>query len=117
MQAQVAVELEGRVESVEPGRLKGQSIVTVRGDGFTVRFDAIEGLVSFSVGDELRLVFTESKPGDLDRYDFCGHGYLVMPEEEAGKTLFSVWGIIFAAEPPLGLRDGVKYYLCIEKKR
>lgn len=113
----MAVELEGRVESVEPGKLKGQSIVTVKAGDYTVRFDVIEGLMSIAEGERVTIKFTESKPGDLDYYHFCGHGYLVSPEEEAGKTIFSIWGIIFIVEPPLGLKDGVKYYLCIRKER
>ncbi len=113
----MAVELDGKVEAVEPGRLKGQNIVTVKAGDYTVKFDAIEGLMSFVKGERLSITFSETKPENLDDYHFCGHGYLVSPESEVGKTIFSIWGIIFVVEPPLGLKDGVKYYLCIRKKR
>ncbi len=113
----MAVELKGKVEAVEPGKLKGQSLVTVKAGEYTIKFDAIEGLMSFVEGESVSIAFSESKPENLDDYYFCGHGYLVSPDSEAGKTIFSIWGIIFIVEPPLGLKDGVKYYLCIRKKR
>lgn len=112
----MVVELSGEVEAVQPGRLRGQRIVTVSAGGYRVRFDSIEGLFSPSEGDRLDIVFSEAKPENIDDYHFCGHGYLVSPEAEAGKTIFSVWGIIFIVEPPIGLRDGVKYYLCIRRR-
>lgn len=107
----------GRVVSVRPGRLRGQRIVDVVLDGVNVSFDAVEGLVDFTEGEVVTLSLTTAIPEDLDDYDFCGHGYLVVPEDEAGKTIFSVWGILFVFSKPLGLRDNTKYYICIRKHR
>jgi len=101
------------VENVEPGKLKGQKIATARSSSEKVVFDVIEGLLNLNKGDVIELKITETRPENLDPYDFCGHGYLV--ETMEGKEIFSIWGIIFIFEPPQGLKDNTKYYLCIRK--
>ncbi len=101
------------VEKVEPGKLKGQQIATAKSSSEKVVFDVIEGLLTLKTGDAIEITVTESKPDNLDPYDFCGHGYLVKSTDE--KEIFSMWGIVFVFEPPLGLKDNVKYYVCIKK--
>ncbi len=108
--------IEGRLSKVEEGKLRGQRIATLEGDdGATVKFDVIEGLVDFVEGEKLALEILDDKPESLEEYAFCGHGYIAKPEEEAGKTIFSVWGILFIFDKKLGLQDGKKYYLCIRR--
>ena len=101
------------VEQVEPGKLKGQWIATAQSSSEKVVFDVIEGLLSLKQGDVIEITVTDTRPGNLDPYDFCGHGYLVKATDE--KEIFSIWGILFIFEPPIGLKDNVKYYLCIRK--
>ncbi|MCE4621657.1 MAG: DNA-directed RNA polymerase subunit G [Desulfurococcales archaeon] len=111
------VKLEGVVEGIEPGRIKGQKIVTVKlANGGTLVHDAVREVIDLSEGDKVSIVLSEERPANLDEYMFCGNGYLVAPESEKGKTIFSVWGLIFIFEPPLGLETDKKYYICIKRK-
>ncbi len=112
------LELEGEVVEVNPGRLRGQRIAKLRSsDGGEVIFDVIEDLLSLDKGDRVRIVIADERPfeGALESYDFCGHGYLVESEEIAGKTILSLWGILFLFNRKLGLKLNKKYYLCIQK--
>lgn len=108
--------VEASVESVSKGRLRGQMIARarVRGGG-EMEFDLIEGVLSLGEGDSIRVEFLDSEPEDPEAYEFCGHGYLVAPEGEAGLTIFSIWGIIFKVKPPMGLEPERKYYLCLRR--
>jgi len=104
-----------KVTRVEPGRLAGQRIAYASSDdGFTMVFDVISELMSVSAGDTLEFIVAESKPENLDDYEFCGHGYLVAPESKFDETIFSVWGIIFKFKPPIGLELDRKYYICMK---
>lgn len=107
--------LEGVIEKIEEGALKGQLLATLKAGKVRVTFDLISDVMRFSKGDKLRIHITEEKPADLDRFDFCGHGYLVTEESKSGMTLFSIWGILFKFTPPIGLKADRKYYLCIER--
>ena len=112
------LELEGEVVEVNPGRLRGQRIAKLRSsDGGELTFDVIEDLLSLDKGEKVRIVIADERPSReaLDSYDFCGHGYLVESEETVGKTVFSVWGILFIFNRKLGLKLNRKYYLCIQK--
>ena len=100
---------------MRPGKLRGQKIAEVDLGGMSLSFDVVEGLVDFDEGERVELVITPQRPQSLDDYDFCGHGFLVVPEDEAGKTIFSIWGLIFVFSKPIGLQDDTKYYLCIKK--
>ncbi|MCE4613188.1 MAG: DNA-directed RNA polymerase subunit G [Desulfurococcales archaeon] len=111
----MAKTLEGVVEKIEEGALKGQLLATMRSGEVEVTFDLIRDVMNFKKGEKLRIHITEEKPKDLDRFDFCGHGYLVNEESQTGMTLFSIWGILFKFTPPIGLQADRKYYLCIEK--
>ncbi|MEB3780603.1 MAG: DNA-directed RNA polymerase subunit G [Desulfurococcales archaeon] len=110
------MEITAVVSEVKRGALKGQYIVEadIEGGG-SLRFDLVGGVLSLEPGDKLSIVFMDDKPSDdeLDRYDFCGHGYLV--SEDKDKTIFSIWGLIYRFKPPLGLEKNKKYYLCIRK--
>ncbi|MEB2836590.1 MAG: DNA-directed RNA polymerase subunit G [Desulfurococcales archaeon] len=112
------LELEGEVVEVNPGRLRGQRIAKLRSsDGGEVVFDVIEDLLSLDKGERVKIIITDEKPSEqaLKSYDFCGHGYLVESEDITGKTVFSLWGILFLFNRKLGLKLNKKYYLCIQK--
>ncbi len=104
------------VVDVKPSRLKGMLIASAEGSGYTAAFDLVEGLYTLAKGDAIEVLIDEQKPEDLDSYEFCGHGYLAAPEDK-GFTLLSLWGILFKFSPPLGLRQGTKYYLCIRRSK
>ena len=103
------------VERVEPGKLRGQKIAKAREDGRVITFDVIEELFSVKEGDVLEILVTDSRPESLDPYDFCAHGYLAAYRDN--EELLSLWGILFLFEPPIGLQDNVKYYLCIKRRQ
>lgn len=104
-----------RIEDVNPGKLKGQLIAMAKGSSGSLQFDVIEGLMSVNKGDIIEVTLTTEKPENLDPYDFCGHGYLVRRVDD--HEIFSIWGILFVFSPPVGLRDNVKYYLCVSIKK
>jgi len=107
---------EGKVRDVVDGKLRGQKIATVGfSGGGSLRFDAIEGVISVNAGDNIRVEVREGKPDNLEEYDFCGHGYLVDDESKVGKTILSIWGILFIFSNKLGLIPNKKYYICIRK--
>ena len=105
--------IKATIESVEPGKLRGQKIAKARADGGIITFDVIEELFSVREGDVLEILVTDSRPKSLDPYDFCAHGYLAASRDDA--ELLSLWGILFLFKPPIGLQDNVKYYLCIKR--
>lgn len=102
------------VEAVEPGKLRGQRIVRAKSRRVRVEFDLIEDLVNVESGDKIVIEFHREKPRSMDKYIFCGQGYMASkPEDEF--TIFSIWGLIFRFEPNIGLEPEVKYYLCIRR--
>ncbi len=103
------------VEKLEPGKLRGQYIATAKGRSRTVIFDVIEGLLDLSEGDKIEITVTDKRPSSLDKYDFCGHGYLAASKGE--EELLSLWGILFHFKPAIGLEENVKYYLCIKREK
>jgi len=107
--------LEGVIDSVQEGALKGQLLATLKAGDVRVVFDLIRDVMDFKEGDRIRITITGEKPKDLDRFEFCGHGYLVNEDKSGNVTLFSIWGIIFKFTPAIGLEPEKKYYLCIEK--
>ncbi len=108
-------EFKAKVEKVRSGSLEGLKIASCRlKNGGVLEFDVVGDLLSASEGDELKVVLSEEKPGDLDAYEFCGHGYIVAPESKFNATIFSIWGIIFKFSPPVGLELDKKYYLCVK---
>ncbi|MCE4611509.1 MAG: DNA-directed RNA polymerase subunit G [Desulfurococcales archaeon] len=107
--------LKAIVEKVEPGKLRGQRIARARAGDRTITFDVIENLFSVEEGDTLEILVSDSRPENLDPYDFCAHGYLAASRDNA--ELLSLWGILFLFEPPIGLQDNVKYYLCIKRSQ
>jgi DNA-directed RNA polymerase subunit G len=111
----VSKTLEGVIEKVEEGALKGQLLATMKAGDVQVTFDVIRDIMGFREGDKIRIVISDERPENLDRFEFCGHGYLVDEEDKSRVTLFSIWGIIFKFAPPIGLKPEKKYYLCIEK--
>jgi len=100
------------VKEVAEGRIKGQKIVRATGRKQKLEFDLVEGLFSLSEGDKIRVEFYEEKPQNLDKYIFCGHGYVASKPGDS-FTIFSVWGILFRFEPPINLEYNKKYYVCI----
>jgi len=106
---------EGVVKELRPGNIRGQYIATIDLGDHTLVHDVIEGTITLTEGEKVRIYVGEKLPKDLDEYDFCGHGYLLASEEHVGKTLLSLWGIIFKFEPGIGLEENKKYYLCIKK--
>lgn len=108
----IALQLE--VKKVEPSKLEGVRIATAEGDGERVTFDMIEDLYTLNEGERFSLAISEEKPSDLNSYEFCGHGYLVVGEDK-GFTLLSLWGVLFKFEPPIGLKPNQKYYLCMRR--
>jgi len=110
------MKLVGEVVEIKEGNIKGQKIVEVNlGEGRRLVYDLIGDLMDVSTGDNLLVEILESKPENLDSYDFCGHGYLVTSEDEVNASLISLWGIIFKFTPPLGLELDKKYYVCLRK--
>ncbi|MCE4602733.1 MAG: DNA-directed RNA polymerase subunit G [Desulfurococcales archaeon] len=105
--------LTARIRSIEPGAIKGQRIVEASYEGGSLKFDLIGDLLEVGEGDVIEIVITDSKPEDLDPYQFCGRGYLV--PSGGGKEIFSVWGILFRFEPGLGLEVDREYFLCIKR--
>lgn len=100
------------IEEVREGNIKGQKIAVGKGeDGSRVAFDVIKDLIKIDKGDRVELVIME-KLESIDEYEFCGHGYLLSPEEKHNATILSLWGIIFEFTPPLGLKLEKKYYIC-----
>jgi len=114
------LEISGKVVSKEAGKLRGQYIAEAQLEGGTrVKFDVIEDIMKVNEGDEIIFLIQDSKPSneELEESDFCGHGYLVEDEERAGKTIFSVWGMLFIFNNKLGLKINEKYYICIKRGR
>ncbi len=111
-----AKKLTIRVESIEDGKLRGQKIVKSKARGKTALFDYIEGLFPINVGDKITIEFYTNKPKELDKFIYCGQGYIVSKEEDP-VTLFSVWGLIFRFEPGIELERGKKYYICLRKSK
>ncbi|MCE4604543.1 MAG: DNA-directed RNA polymerase subunit G [Aeropyrum sp.] len=110
------VKLKVKIEEIEPGRLQGQRIASGKArKGPKVKFDVIDGLLDVGEGDTLQIEVISSKPESLDDYEFCGHGYKV-PASGENVEILSIWGILFAFEPPIGLEEGVKYYVCISRQ-
>jgi DNA-directed RNA polymerase subunit G len=108
---------EGVVDEVTPGKLRGQNIAKVRLDnGGYLTFDVISNIYKIDVGDRIVIEIHDSKPNNLDEYEFCGHGFLVDDEDKLGKTLLSIWGILFSFDNKLGLNINKKYYVCIRRK-
>ncbi|MEB3861095.1 MAG: DNA-directed RNA polymerase subunit G [Desulfurococcales archaeon] len=105
--------ITARIVNVEPGAIKGQRIVEASHEGGTLRFDLIGDLLDVGEGDVVEILVTDSKPGDLDSYQFCGRGYLV--PGDGGREILSVWGILFRFEPGIGLEEEREYFLCIKK--
>lgn len=106
---------EGNVVELKPGNIRGQYIATVNLKDRVLVHDVIEGTLKLKKGEKIEIYVGEKLPGNIDEYEFCGHGYLVDSEEKLGKTILSLWGIIFKFEPSIGLREEKKYYLCIKK--
>ncbi len=107
---------KGEVQELKPGNIRGQYIATIKLDrGYKLIHDIIEGTLDLKENDQVEIYIGDSLPEDLDKYVFCGHGYLVDPEENSNKTILSLWGIIFKFEPSIGLEEEKKYYLCIKK--
>jgi DNA-directed RNA polymerase subunit G len=106
---------EGIVEELKPGNIRGQYIAKINLKDHVLVHDVIEGTLELNVGEKVKIYVGEKVPDDLDSYDFCGHGYLVASEDSLGKTILSLWGIIFKFEPKIGLKEDRKYYLCIKK--
>lgn len=102
------------VESVEPGKLRGQKIVKAGSRRVKVEFDLIEDLLSVSSGDKIVIELRGGKPNKMDKYIFCGQGYMASKPEDP-YTVFSIWGLIFRFEPNIGLEPEKKYYLCIRR--
>jgi len=114
----VRVELEGIVKDVAEGRLRGQLIAEAHlNNEIVLKFDVIKGVMDVDKEDRIRVLITDEDLGseDIDNADFCGHGYLVESEDIVGKTILSLWGIIFMFNKKLGLIPNRKYYLCIMK--
>ena len=105
--------MDAVVEKVEPGKLRGQKIAYARAGNRMITFDVIEGLLALSEGDKIKILVSDERPESLDPFDFCGHGYLAAFRDDS--ELLSLWGILFLFKPPLGLKDNVKYYLCIKR--
>lgn len=108
----------GVIRDVSEGHLRGQRIAEAQLDnGIILKFDVIRDLMSVSKGDKIGILITDEEPGgeDLENTHFCGHGYLVESENLVGRTILSLWGILFVFNSKLGLIPNKKYYLCIEK--
>lgn len=104
-----------KIEKVVSGKLMGQLIAYARSsDNIELAFDVIKDLIKVTPGDVIEITLSESKPENLDEFEFCGHGYLVAPESKFNETIFSIWGIIFKFKPPINLELDKKYYLCIK---
>lgn len=101
------------VEAVEPGKLRGQRIVRAKSRRVKVEFDLIEDLLKINEGDKIVIEFHKSKPSSMDKYLFCGQGYMASKPEDS-YTIFSIWGLIFRFEPSIGLEPETKYYLCVK---
>ncbi len=101
------------VKDVSPGGIKGQLIVTATGRKQQVMFDVVADLIQFKPGDKIKIeLYPDEPPSNLDKYEFCGHGYLVSKPGDP-YTIFSIWGILFKFEPPIEIEPNRKYYLCI----
>lgn len=105
----------GLVEDVVEGRLRGQKIAKAKLGDISVEFDVISGILTIDIGDKIEIYVSDARPDNMDSYDFCGHGFLVEEEERVGKTVLSLWGILFVFSKPLGLKPNRKYYLCLSK--
>lgn len=100
------------IEEVRQGNIEGQRIAVGKGeDGSSITFDVIRDLLKVEKGEKIEFIISD-KLGNIDDYEFCGHGYLLSPEEKHNATILSLWGIIFEFSPPLGLELEKKYYLC-----
>ncbi len=109
-----AKKLTVTVEGIEPGKLRGQRIAKAGSRRAHVEFDLIGDTIRVSEGDKIVFEFYTSKPSSLDKFIFCGQGYVTSKPEE-DFTMFSVWGILFKFKPSLGLEPETKYYLCIRR--
>jgi len=109
--------IEVTIERVEDSKLKDARIVKASSNEYTLYFDLIADLMDIKEGERVEVYIGKSKPKDIDSYEFCGHGYLIKPENEVDETLLSLWGIIFQFRPPIGLEYGEKYYLCMKKQK
>ncbi|AFZ70138.1 hypothetical protein Calag_0362 [Caldisphaera lagunensis DSM 15908] len=109
------INIEAEVKEIIQSKLQGAKIVNASNGNTQIYFDLVQDMIKISEKDKIQIVIDENKPENLDIYDFCGHGYLVKPEEESRITILSLWGIIFQFEPPLGLKENTKYYLCLRK--
>jgi len=104
---------EAVIDNIEEGAIKGQLIAEASYKGGSVRFDMLRDLINANVGDSIKIVISDSMPGNLEEYMFCGRGYKI--PSTGDKTIFSVWGIIFRFDGELGLEEGREYILCIKK--
>jgi TusA-related sulfurtransferase len=118
VQYEMKVELRGVIKDVSEGRLRGQQIAKAQLDnGVTLTFDVIKDVMNVSEGDRISILITDEglENEDIERAQFCGHGYLVESEDTAERTILSLWGILFVFSNKLGLIPNKKYYLCIIK--
>ncbi len=110
-------EFKVKIEEVREGRLKGQLIAEAVYEDGRIVFDIVSDLMTLKPGDQLTIEVRESQPESLEDYSFCGHGFLVDPESKTGKTILSIWGLIFMFDPPIGLAENKKYYVCISSRK
>ncbi|MCX8195736.1 MAG: DNA-directed RNA polymerase subunit G [Acidilobaceae archaeon] len=108
------IALLATVEDVKPGNIQGQSIARADAEGRKVIFDVIKKTLEVKKGDLLEIHVMTKRPKNLEEFEFCGHGYLIAPEDAYKETILSLWGIIFKFSPPLGLEMEKKYYVCIK---
>ncbi|MDP8002773.1 MAG: DNA-directed RNA polymerase subunit G [Caldisphaera sp.] len=103
------------IKKISPSKLQGAKVVEANNDKIHITFDLIENLFNVNEGDKIELYIDNKKPENIESYDFCAHGYLVKPEDQAKITILSLWGILFQFDPPIGLNYNEKYYLCLRK--
>jgi DNA-directed RNA polymerase subunit G len=109
------VNIEAEIKSIIQSKLQNAKIVNASNEKQQVNFDLVGDIIKVSEGDKLEIIVDKKKPENIDVYDFCGHGYLVKPEKESKITILSLWGILFEFDPPIGLEENTKYYLCLRK--
>jgi len=112
----IAFKATGIVEDVVPGKLRGQEIAKLRlSDNDYVTFDVISNIYKVNINEEIAIEIHDEKPDNIEEYDFCGHGFLVDDENRIGKTIISIWGIVFVFSKKIGLNINKKYYICLKK--
>lgn len=107
------------ITSVQPGNIKGQMIAEAKARGYKVKFDVMTQLFTVGEGEKYILEIRSSPPKNLEKYVFCGHGYVVRDilqelKEPPKFTIISIWGLLFRFEPRLkDLRSEERYYVCL----